>query len=461
MNELSEILISKIGIMNGFNDELDEILNAFEKLGSEEKENLPKFREKFEEKKIKSYLDDLERAVKNPIRFRRKKMLKGLEINVESMRDEVFDDDEIEETVNLLAELSKQKLLYNTLSKKLPSWIVQDSFKSTNERLGVIKAKSPILIENVGKVGGDSLKNYLIEQYIDGNVDILEIQDISDKIAKIDSTLNLTVNRGDYHIINDVYKLLEDVKKFGEIFNNPCKDLPEAKENLEDFLKKLESEFSQIKDELDYWHQLYEVYIPETEDINQLREKLKEIKNKCKENYKSILCVEELYRNHFYEGINLKEFVSKLEIVFTYFKDLNLGSKSDIGKVEEVYGFIVKLEKIWYEDIEELSKDISFAQSEVFIKKATDILEEYENLKREWKMYQKILKIEEEIPTKYPEFKIKVKEYKNKSVEHLGKDFENLIKFLRDESLELNVDKPTLENFIKLIKPLIKKELEL
>lgn len=461
MNELSEILISKIGIMNGFNDEVDEILNDFEKLGSEERESLPKFREKFEEKKIKSYLGDLERAVKNPIRFRRKKMLKGLKINVENMRDEVFDDDEIEETVNLLTELSKQKLLYNTLSKKLPSRIVQDSFKSINERLGVIKAESPILIENVGKIGGDSLKNYLIEQYIDGNVDILEIQDISDKIAKIESTLNLTVNREDYHIINDVYKLLEDVEKFGEIFDKPCKNLLETKENLEDFLKKLESECSQLQDKLEYWNQLHEVYIPETKDINQLREKLKEIKNKCRENYNSIHCLEQLYRNHFYEGINLIEFVVKLEAVFTYFKDLNFDSKSVIEKVEEVYGFIVKLKKIEYENIKKLSKDVSFAKPEGFINDATGILEEYEKLKREWRMYQKILKIEEEIPIKYPELKIKVKEYKNKSIEHLGKDFENLIKFLRDEDLELNVDKPTLENFIKRIKPLIRKELEL
>lgn len=458
---LNEILISKIGIIGGFNDELDEILNDFEKLDSKEKGSLPRFGEEFEEKEIRSYLEDLERAAKNPIRFRRKKILKELEINIGNMRDEVFDDDEIERTAKLLTELRKQKPLYTIISKKLPSWIVQDSLKSINERLGVIKEDSLTLVENVEKIKGNSLKNYLIEQYIGGDISIRKIQNISDKIAKVESVLGLTVNKEDYHLINEVYKLLEDVEKFGRIFDKPCKDLPEAKEDLDDFLKKLGNEFTQIKDKLDYWHQLYdEVYIPETKKINQLRETIEEIRNKCKEMYKSIDCIEKLY-NHFDEGMNLKEFVSKLETVFIYFGDLNLGSKNDIEKVERLYEFIAELKEIGHEGIEQISKSVSFAKSEVFIKKVTNILEEYEDLGKQWGMYQKLLRTEDEMPITYPELKRKVKEYKSKSVEHLGKDFENLIKFLRDESPKLNADKPTLENFIRLIKPLVKRELGL
>lgn len=302
----------------------------------------------------------------------------------------------------------------------------------------------------------------MVEQYIDERIDIQKIQGISSKIAGIENALNLTFNRDEFSLIEEVYSLLEHVQKLGRELSEPCRDLTGAKDGLMSLIQQIEGEYKQIKNEIDYWHQLLpEIYIPEIKDTSQLKEKLREIKNKCKGKYKSFHYLEQLYGNNLYGVVPLKEFVVKLETIFPYFEDLDLDSRGDIEKVEKVYDCIMKLKEIWRENIDELVKNVNFAKIDRFVERTTQIEEEYRNLRKDCEVYESILEIDEEMPTTYPELKSRIEKYKSKSISRLGKDFESLIRFLRDETPELNVDKQTLENFIKHIKPLIKEVLRL
>lgn len=458
---LRDVLISKKDAAEKLSSKLDEVLKDVEKLENSQRESLPKFKGQFEEAKINSYLDELCKAAKCPIRFRRRQALSELKIGVERVREEVFDDDSVEETINMLTELSEQARLYGTVSKRVSSLLFQESFSSINRRLSTIKKELPILKQNFEGIEGEDIKGYLIEQYVTESIDILGIQDISSKIIKIEDALNLTPNKDEFPLVEEVCNLLEDIGTFGEKFGETCENLTQANERLKKFGEQLGEELKQIKNEINYWRQLEEIYIPETKDINQLKGKLREIESRCKESFKSFQCLEQIYSNNLHEDIALKELAAKLEAIFPYFEDLNLNSKEDIKRVEEVYDCKAKLDEIKYENIEELLKDISFAEIESFVEKTRQIREEYKTLKKDCDVYQRILEIDEELPVAYPELKIKVEKYKEELITRIGKDFETLIKFLRDETSVLNVDKRTLENFIKQSKPFIREGLKL
>lgn len=458
---LRDALISKKDAVEKLSSKLDEVLKDAEKLENSQRETLPKFKGQFEEAKINSYLDELSKAVKCPIRFRRKQALSELKIGAERVREEVFDDDSVEETINMLTELSEQETLYGTVSKRVSSLLFQERFSSINRWLSTIKKELPILKQNFERIKGEDIKGYLVEQYITGSIDILGIQDISSKIIKIEDALTLSPNKDEFPLVEEVCNLLENIGTFREKFGETCENLTQANERLKNFREQLEEEFKQIRNEIDYWRQLEEIYIPETRDISQLKKKLRENKSRCKENFKSFQCLEQIYKNNLYENIALKELTAKLEAIFPYFEDLNLNSKEDIKRVEEVYDCKAKLDEIKYENIEALLKDISFAEIESFVEKTRQIREEYKTLKKDCDVYQKILEIDEELPVAYLELKIKVEKYKGESIARIGKDFETLIKFLRDETSVLNVDKQTLENFIKQSKPFIREGLKL
>jgi hypothetical protein len=462
MNNLNDVLTLKISRVQTFNDELTSIQHSIEKLDDRDREALPIFRGKFSESEVTAYLEELRAAAKNPLRSKRKKALTELGISIGRINDDLFDNDNIDQTINLLNELVKEEFLFTAITKKCPSWIVKESFASVNAQLRDIKAHASALKESTQKIKSKDLRDYLIEQYVDGNTDILSLQSISAEIVKLENALGITVNKDEFELqlVDEVHKLLGEVEDFGKPFT-PCRNLVEAKENLEKQLKALRKEFDDYKSELDYWSQLYEVYVPKGMDINLLRQKLEEAKNECETRYKSIHCLEQVYQNSLYSGVELKDFANKLETIFGYVKDITLGSINNIKEVERIYEHLMKLEKIGYKDIEGIFQEISFANAEDFVKRVNKLSAEYESLKKEWEMYQRLLESIEPMPADYPGLKVEVEKYKNEAIISLGKDFENIVRFLRDETLELNVDKLTLENFIKCIKPQIKEVLKL
>ncbi|WP_172632600.1 hypothetical protein [Methanotorris igneus] len=82
-------------------------------------------------------------------------------------------------------------------------------------------------------------------------------------------------------------------------------------------------------------------------------------------------------------------------------------------------------------------------------------------MKKDIEHYQKILDRQESIPDNYYEIEEKLKTYKKELQEKIGTDFEEIIKFLKGELNDFNVNEKTLKNFVIYLKPLIKEVLNL
>ncbi|OYT28495.1 MAG: hypothetical protein B6U95_04010 [Thermofilum sp. ex4484_82] len=464
MAELLEILTMKVNKANELCKILTELMEKeFKKLSNEEKESLPRFSGKFDEKSLNEYIKELIRAIRNPIRFRRKKALIELGITgIENVKDEVFDNDDIEDTIQILQKLKSYERLFKILSPKIPSLLIQNSISNVNSQLEDIRNNIESL-KKIEDIRSESVKDYCIRNFVSGELNIYEIDKLKGKVMTIEKTLNLQIKQEEIALIDEVYTLINDVKEYGKEFKKQCENLSDAKEGLKSFKDKLEEKYKQIKKELDFWHILCpEEYVPEIKNIDTLMNKLGELKRKCKEKYKSFSVLEQIYNRNLDEEIeDLRGFADKLEKIIYYFPDLEIRNKEDLNTVGKTYFSIEWLEKIKYPDVEELSKKFTFENINSFFEKVSRIKEEYGHLKEDLKAYQRILGIEEEQIDEYPLLKQKIDEYRNELRSSIGEGFESLIKFLKEEIEDIEVDEQTLKNFIKTVKPILKEALRI
>ncbi|AEF95707.1 hypothetical protein Metig_0147 [Methanotorris igneus Kol 5] len=125
-------------------------------------------------------------------------------------------------------------------------------------------------------------------------------------------------------------------------------------------------------------------------------------------------------------------------------------------RIENIYNAIKYLEGINYN----ISK-MHFKDVDRFLDEFNQIKSKYEKMKKDIEHYQKILDRQESIPDNYYEIEEKLKTYKKELQEKIGTDFEEIIKFLKGELNDFNVNEKTLKNFVIYLKPLIKEVLNL
>lgn len=464
MSELIEMLTTKKNKAEELYKSLGELLEGkYKELEDEKRKYLPKFGEKLDEKGINEYLERLTKAVKNPIRSRRKRSLIELGvIGIENVKDEIFDDDSIEETIQILKELRSYERLFKILSREVSSAIVQEDISNINSWLVDIRNN----IENLKKVEevkSRSVKEYCLRNYIKKELDVYGIYEIKEKVIKIEDTLNLHIKQEEISLINEIDTFIGDIKEFGEEFKGQCKDLNDARGKVKSFKNGLEEEFKQIKKEIDFWHQLFpDAYVPEIKNISSLRDKLGELKEKCKRRYNSFTLLEQIYKQNLEEEIeNPREFASKIENVISYFPNLEIKNEEDFNTIEKVYNSIEWLKEIKYQNIEELCKELTFENIEEFFRKVNQIKEDYKRLKEDLKAYERILGVGEEQSDAYPLLKQKIDEYRDKLRGDIGEGFESLLSFLKGKTENIKVDKQTLKNFIKTVRPILKEALKI
>lgn len=455
-----EILTAKLSKAEELCDSLNEIIKNTQKLEDDEGVNLPKFKRRFDEKSLNKYLEKLTQAVKNPIRFRRKRALAELGVSgIENVKDDIFDDDNIDETIQILKELQTYKRLFKILSSKISSWIIQNSITWVNSQLKDIRDNIEKL-KKVEEIRSEDVKDYILQKYINRELSVHQIDEFKEKILKIEEVLNLLIKESEISLINAVYELINEIEEFGEKFEEQYSSLSDAKEGLEKIKEDLKQRYEKIRYEINFWWKLCpEVYVQESKNIGILMNKLKELKDKCKEKHNSFNVLEQLYSQGLHNKIeNLEDFAHKLDKVISYLPDIKIKSEEDIDIVRKMYDQLSWLEAIEYPQIEELFK---LKNTKDFLEKVKEIKKEHERLKRYLASYQRILGIKEEQIDKYPSLKQKTDEYKKDLQNKIGRGFESLIAFLEGETENIEADEETLRNFVKTIKPLLKEALEL
>ncbi|MCQ6253848.1 hypothetical protein [Methanocaldococcus sp.] len=118
-------------------------------------------------------------------------------------------------------------------------------------------------------------------------------------------------------------------------------------------------------------------------------------------------------------------------------------NENDLNKVENAYNAVKYLENINYK-----IPKMSFKDVDEFLNEYEQIKSEYENMKKDIAYYQKILNKENEtISDDYYELKQKLENYKKELQTKIGDDFEEIIKFLKEEIDDFDVNKETLKKF--------------
>ena len=461
MTELIDTLTEKLNRARELCKNLIEIESRFKKLEDSEKQSLPKFKERFDEKSLSKYLEELQQAVKNPIRFRRKRALDELGVSgIENVKDDVFDDDNVDETIRILKEIQTYERLFKIVSSKISSWIIQNSITWMNSQLKGIRDNIERL-RKLEEIKSEDVKDYILQKYINRELYIYEIYEFREKILKIENVLNLSIKESEIQLINSVHELINEIEEFvGKFEKEQYSNLRDAKEGLEKIKEDLRQQYEKIRDEIDFWRKLSPEYVPESKNINILTNKLEELKRKCKERYKSFTVLEQLYNQNLYDKVeNLKEFALNLDEIISYFPDMRIKSENDIGTVKKIHNQLSWLKEIKYPQIEELFKGLAFENTKKFFDKVEEIKEEYDRLKEDLSTYQRILGKEEEQIKDFPSLKQKVEEYKTDLQKRIGIGFESLIKFLKGETEDIDANAETLRNFIKTVKPLLKEVL--
>ena len=461
MTELIDTLTEKLNRARELCKNLIEIESRFKKLEDSEKQSLPKFKERFDEKSLSKYLEGLQQAVRNPIRFRRKRTLDELGVSgIENVKDDVFDDDNVDETIRILKEIQTYERLFKIVSSKISSWIIQNSITWVNAQLKDIRDNIERL-RKLEEIKSEDVKDYILQKYINRELYIYQIDEFKEKILKIENVLNLSIKESEIQLINSVHELINEIEEFiGKFEREQYSNLRDAKEGLEKIKEDLRQRYEKIRDEIDFWRKLSPEYVPESKNIDILTNKLEELKRKCKERYKSFAVLKQLYNQNLYDRVeNLEEFALNLDEIISYFPDIRIKSENDIDTVKKIHNQLSWLKEIKYPQIEELFKGLTFENAEKFFDKVKEIKEEYDRLKEDLSTYQRILGKEEEQINNFPSLKQKVEEYKTDLQRRIGIGFESLIRFLKGETEDIDADTETLINFIKTVKPLLKEVL--
>lgn len=462
MAELIEILTTKLSDVQRLYTNLCELESSFRKLEDSEKRDLPKFRGNFDEKSLSKYLEELAQAVKNPIRFRRKRALIDLGISgVENLKDEVFDDDSIEETIQILKELRAYERLFKIVSSKISSWIIQSSISGVNSQLKDIRDN----IERLKKIEGirsEDVKDHILQKYINRELSVYQIDEFKDNVLKVEKMLNLLIKESEIPLVSVIHELIKEIEDLGGKIEEKYSCLNDAKDGLEKVKENLKQQYEKIRDEINFWQKISpDVYVPESRNIETLKSKLEELKDKCRKKYDSFNVLEQLYSQKLHNQIeNLKDFAPHLDKVISYLPDIEIKSGADISIVRKLYDQISWLERIEYPKIKELFEGLAFVDAK-FFDKVEEIKKEYERLKRDLSAYQRILRVREEQIDNYPSLKQKIDEYKKELQNEIGEGFEPLIGFLKGDKEDVEADEETLRNFIRVIKPILSEVLKL
>lgn len=90
MEEITDVIQRRVWTVEELRSQLSDLQEDWDSLSAEEKERAPRFSGDWSEKSVRKYLGDLERAVKDPIKYRSRERLEQFTVDTDRISDDVL-----------------------------------------------------------------------------------------------------------------------------------------------------------------------------------------------------------------------------------------------------------------------------------------------------------------------------------------------------------------------------------
>lgn len=298
MEDVINVIQRKIWTVEEILSQLGEIKENAGKLSSKEKERFPRFSNDWSEEGVRKYLKEIEKAVKDPIRYKNKKRLEEIGVKADGIPEDIFEDTlgvdgllKLFEEIKNINENINEILITEII---LVSWF-KEGMDSTREKLEEIVNAKPAF-ERVLKSGvNEKFKSDLLKRSI---LDISFLSKAEDVISKF-------VHLRDYEVIleyesgfekfcknlDETWSKIQQIQENYGISKEEIKKPTKGKKLVEvtELLKKMDEKYAEKKRKLlEEWNMytstlksLGEGVSEPPESLRELEKAIKDLRNKC------------------------------------------------------------------------------------------------------------------------------------------------------------------------------------
>lgn len=183
--DVINIIQRKLWTVENILPQLKELASNANKLPKEARKGIPPFSGDWSEDNVKRHLEKLRTAVKDPLRYKNRKLLEDIDLQTKGIPEEIFDDSlGVEEVVRLFGELRKcLESVTDILIKKeiLLGWLKEGVVKANEKLKGMLDARTAfqrILESNIR----ENLRDELIQRAAQNTGFINSAEDIISKV---------------------------------------------------------------------------------------------------------------------------------------------------------------------------------------------------------------------------------------------------------------------------------------
>lgn len=300
MEDVTDVIQRKIWTVEEFLSQLGEIKENAETLYPKEKEGIPGFLDDWSEEGVRKYLKEIEKAVKDPIRYKNKRRLEEIGVKIERIPEDIFEDTlGIDEILKLFEKIKNINENINEIlitEVLLVSWL-KEGTDSTKEKLEEIVNAKPAFKRVLESGVSEKLKSELLKRSI---VDV-------NFLSKAENVVSKFTYLRDYEIVleyeSDFEKFCENLDETWSKIQQIQEDYGISKEAIKksikdkmlveanELLKKMDEEYAGKKRKLlEEWHMytstlksLGEEVLEPPESLRELEKAIEGLRTKCLE----------------------------------------------------------------------------------------------------------------------------------------------------------------------------------
>ena len=268
------------------------------KLPRKIRKSIPVFPGEWSDNKVKTYLKQLDAAIRNPLRYKNKKILEDSDLSTKGIPDEIFDDTTgIEEIAQLISRIKKEfNQTVVDLSKKMLSEWLKDGIDKAKEKLSEILDKK-IALQRISEFEHENLRNELLQKSLKDTVFLASAEDLISKVRFVDKFGVSVKYDGDFNEfesnVNNVHQKLVNLQEQYQISKEEISKVLKDKtvNDADGLLQQKNEEYSERKISLlEEWN-MYSIalksigqeVIEPPQGIHELEKGVRTLEKKCLE----------------------------------------------------------------------------------------------------------------------------------------------------------------------------------
>lgn len=297
MEEDIEALIQrKIWTAEGLVLEASELAAKATKLPRKIRKNIPVFPDEWSENRVKAYLKQLDVAIRDPLRYKNKKLLEDSGLLTKGIPEEVLDDTTgIQEIVDFVASIEdefNEKAVF-FLKKILSEWL-KDGIEKSKEKISEILDKKTAL-KRISEFEYENLRDELLQKSLSNTGFLSTAEDLISKVRfvdKFDVSIEYDGEFGEFeNSLKNVHQKILDLQELFQISKEEISKVLKGKKlkDADNFLQKKIEEYAERKRSLlEEWN-MYSVALQSTgqevdeppHGIYELENGVQDLKEKC------------------------------------------------------------------------------------------------------------------------------------------------------------------------------------